>query len=362
MSILYSTYAKALYKNTHNRKEEKQINIYFFKSADIARDSLGELNVFYGKLTRDIGLFCEKNLKFKEAYQMFGYAFRVFQKHYNYFKKEYFYCLKHLTTNCVNLGQLENGLKYGIQLIEEITKEQPSYIDLLKNNNKVFLFNDSEDLQSFFWEQIHNMDGFTFNLIKIAKYLGEYDIGVKLGNIFFSIIDNPEDYIFPNYKNWLKASNQRVKELMKFKNEQNNNKDEFKLKSEIRLKDYGTKEKTIDNFIKVYLKCLFKGLKGIENKILARAYVSFIDNCKDPRLINASKSTINKLFYKVFFRDNGETFEEHFKNKILYFLLQKYKTNTKHDEEVEQNYQESKFELEILYFKFPKGESKLFDL
>ena len=62
-------------------KEENKIYSYFFKSADIARDSLGELNVFYGKLTRDIGLFCEKNLRFKEAHQMFGFAYKVFDKH-----------------------------------------------------------------------------------------------------------------------------------------------------------------------------------------------------------------------------------------------------------------------------------------
>lgn len=363
MSILYSTYAKALYKNTGNRKEENKIYLNFFKSADIARDSLGELNVFYGKLTRDIGLFCEKNLKFKEAHQMFGFAYKVFKKHKIYFKKEYFYCLKHLTKNCVNLGQLENGLNYGTQLVEEITKEKPTYIDLLKNNDNESIFFDTiNEKQSFFWEQITNMDGFTFNLIKIAKYLGEYDVGVKLGNIFFNIIENPIDYIFPNYKNWLKASNQRVKELIKFKNEQNNNKDEFKIKSEIRLRDYGNKEKTIDNFIKVYLKCLFKGLKGTDNKVLARAYVNFIENCKDPELINSSKNKINELFYKVFFRDNGETFEDYFKNKILYFILQKYKADSKNNIEVENNYRKSKFELEILYFKFPKGESKLFDL
>ena len=363
MSILYATYAKALYKNTRNRKEENKINLYFFKSADIARDSLGELNVFYGKITRDIGLFCEKNIKFKEAYQMFGFAYKVFKKHKNYFKKEYFYCLKHPTKNCINLSQLKNGLDYGIQLLEEITQEKPTYIDLLKNNDNKSNFPYEEiDKQSIFWEQIHNMDGFTFNLIKIAKYLGEYDTGVKLGNIFFSIIENPVDYIFPNFKNWLKASNQRVKELIKFKNEQNNNKDEFKIKSEIRLKDYGNKEKSIDNFIKLYLKCLFKGLKGIENKVLSRAYVNFIENCKEPKLINSNKNKINELFYKLFFRDDGETFEEHFKNKILYFLLQKYKTDNKNNIEVEKHYNTSKFELEIIYFKFPKGESKLFDL
>ena len=362
MSLLYSTYAKALYKNSLNRKEENKINLYFFKAADIARDSLGELNVFYGKLARDIGLFCEKNLEYKEAHQMFGYAYKVFDKHKNYFKKEYFYCLKHLTKNCVNLGQLKNGLNYGIQLIEEITKEKPSEIDLLKNKYMKGICNNENDLQSFFWEQIHNMDGFTFNLVKIAKYLGEYSTGVKIGNIFFSILDNPIDYIFPNYKNWLKASNQRVKELIRFKNEQNNNKDEFKLKSEIRLKDYGNKEKNIDNFIKVYLKCLFKDLNNVQNKVLARAYVNFIVNCQEKELINASKDRINDLFYHLFFRDNGETFEGHFKNKILYFLLQKYKVDTKNNAEVENNYQISKFELEILYFKFPKGKSKLFDL
>ena len=159
----------------------------------------------------------------------------------------------------------------------------------------------------------------------------------------------------------MKTSNYRVKEMMKFKNEQNNNKDEFKLKNEIRLKDYGNMDKNIDNFIKVYLKCLFKGLKETNNKVFARAFVNFIDNCKEPLLINASKNEINKLFYKLFFRDN-ETFEEYFKNKILYFLLQKYKSDLKNNAEVENNYQKSKFELEIIYFKFPKGESKLFDL
>ena len=364
MSILYSTYSKALYKNTLNRKEENKINLFFFKSADIARDSLGELNVFYGKLTRDIGLFCEKNLKFQEAFKMFGFALRVFDKHKSYFKKEYFYCLKHLAKNCVNLGKLEDGLDYGIKLIEEITKEKPTYIDFLKNNGNISIFGDIDEneLQSFFWDQIHNMDGFTFNLIKIAKYLGKYDVGVKLGNIFFSILENPVDFIFLKYKNWLKASNQRVYELIKFKNEQNNNKDEFKLKSEIRLKDYGVKEKSIDNFIKVYLKCLFKGLKGVDNKVFARAYVSFLDNCKEPELLNCSKHKINQLFYPLFFRDNGETFEQHFKNKILYFLLQKYKADIKNNIEIEKNFKNSKFELEIIYFKFPKGESKLFDL
>ena len=42
---------------------------------------MGELNVFYGKLTRDVGLFFEKNFKFYKAYQMFNIAYKVFKKH-----------------------------------------------------------------------------------------------------------------------------------------------------------------------------------------------------------------------------------------------------------------------------------------
>ena len=129
------------------------------------------------------------------------------------------------------------------------------------------------------------------------------------------------------------------------------------------MKDYGTiKEKSIDNFINLYLKCLFKGLKGIDNKVLARAYIGFIENCKEPSLLNATKNQIDEMFYKLFFRDNGETFEDHFKNKILYFLLKKYKEGNVNSVEIQKNYMISKYELEIIYFKFPKGESKLFDM
>ena len=373
MSIFYSTYAKALYKNTNNRNDENKINLFFFKATDIARDSLGELNIFYGKLTRDIGLFCEKNLCFKEAHQMFGYAFKVFSKHRINFKIEYFYSLKHLTKNCVNLGQLKDGLEYGIQLVEEIIKEKPNLLDLIRNEEIIPDINIDEDknfnekYEYYFWNKIHNMDGFTFNLVKIAKYLGEYDSGVKLGNILFKIIvkisDNPVEYIFKNYKNWIKFSQKRISDLNDLKNKQNNNKNEFQTKNEIKVKDYGTiKEKSVDNFINAYLKCLFRGLKGIENKVLARAYIGFIENCKEPSLLNASKNQIDELFYKLFFRDNGETFEEHFKNKILYFLLQKYKSGNINSVEIQKNYMISKNELEIIYFKFPKGESKLFDM
>ena len=374
ISILYSTYAKALYKNTINREKENIINGYFFKATEIARDSLGELNIFYGKLTRDIGLFCEKNLKFTEAHKMFSFAFKVFNKHKNKFKKDYFYSLKHLTKNCVNLGQLEEGLNFGLQLVEEIVKEKPTLLDLNINGENINNLNDEEiqeildkKYEYYFWNQIHNMDGFTFNLVKIAKYLGNYNAGVKLGNILFTIIekisDNVVDYTFKNYKNWLKFSNERISDLNKIKNKQNNNNNEFQAKNEIKMKDYGAiKEKSIDNFIKLYLKCLFRGLKGVDNKVLARSYISFIENCKEPSLVNASKNQINDMFYKLFFRDNGETFEDHFKNKILYFLFKKYKVGSVNSVEIQKNYLISKYELEIIYFKFPKEECHLFNM
>ena len=376
MCLLYSTYAKALYKNTNSRQKEDNIELYFFKATEIARNSLGELNIFYGKLTRDIGLFFEKNLKFKEAHKMFLCSYKVFNKHKNRFRKEYFYSLKHLTKNCVNLGQLKDGLNYGVQLVEEIVKELPTLIDLTNNGEDISKFVKGEEIKEeyikqkyeyYFWNQLHNMDGFTFNLVKIAKLLGEYDTGVKLGNMLFKIIskfsESPVDYTFKNYKNWLKFSNERISDLNRIKSKQNNNNNEFQSKNEIKVKDYGAiKEKTIDNFIKLYLKCLFKSLKGIENKVLARAYVSFIENCNEPSLDNASKNQIDEMFYKLFFRDNGETFEEHFKNKILYFLLKKYKVENMTSVEIQKSYLTSKKELEIMYYKFPKEECTLFDM
>ena len=373
MCILYSTYAKALYKNTSSREKENIIDSYFFNATEIARNSLGELNIFYGKLTRDIGLFYEKNLKFKDAHKMFSFAYKVFFKHKKRFKREYFYTLKHLVKNCVNLGQLQEGLDFGYQLVQEIAKEKPTELDLNIYGESIIdlkIGNDEEyeeKIRYYFWDKIHNMDGFTFNLVKIAKELKEYDTGVKLGNLLFKIIikihKHPIDYVFKNYKNWLRFSEERIADLNRIKNKQNNNKNEFQSKNEIKLKDYGKiKEKTIDNFINLYLKCLFRGLKGIENKVLARAYIGFIENCKEPSLVNASKEEIDEKFYKLFFRDNGETFEEHFKNKILYFLLKKYKVGSINSVEIQKNYNMSKYDLEIIYFKFPKGESKLFDM
>ena len=366
MCILYSTFAKALYKNIKNiinKDNEKNINTFFFKATNIARDALGELNIFYGKLTRDIGLFYEKNLIYQEAHKMFYLANKVYDKHKIRFKIEYFYTLKHLAKNCINLGQFKEGLDYGFRLVKEIVNEIPTLLDLTKGGediNNLNLENEEEynkKYECYFWDHIHNMDGFTFNLVQVAKYLCEYDTGVKLGNILFKIISkkskNSVDYKFYNYNNWLEFLDKRINDLNNLKNNQNNNKKDSESNNDIRLKDYGTnKIEIIDNFIELYLECLFRGLHGIDNKVLARAYIGFIENCNEPSLVNASRDEIDKKFYKIFFRDNGETFEEHFRNKILYFLYQKYKAGGVNSIEIQDNYNISKKEMQVIYFKF----------
>ena len=369
MCILYSTFAKALYKNIKNiinKDNEKNINTFFFKATNIARDALGELNIFYGKLTRDIGLFYEKNLIFKEAHKMFSLSNKVYDKHKIRFKNEYFYTLKHLVKNCINLGQFKEGLDKGFQLVNEIVEEKPTLLDLIKDGVDIHNLNseneedDNNKIEYYFWNHIHNMDnmdGFTFNLVQIAKYLGEYDTGVKLGNILFKIISkkskNPVKYTFNNYNNWLEFLEKRIYDLNNLKNNQNSNKKDSDSNNDIRLKDYGTsKIKNIDNFVELYLECLFRGLQGIDNKVLARAYIGFIENCNEPSLVNASKKEIDNEFYKIFFRDSGETFEEHFRNKILYFLRQKYKAGGVNSEEIQDNYNISKKEMQVIYFKF----------
>ena len=363
MCILYSTFAKALYKNIKNminKDNEKNINTFFFKATNIARDALGELNIFYGKLTRDIGLFYEKNLIFKEAHKMFSLSNKVYDKYKIRFKYEYFYTLKHLVKNCINLGQFKEGLDKGFKLVTEIAEEKLTSLELINDVKDIHNLNSENEKDNndktgyYFWDEIH-MSGFTFNLLQIAKYLGEYDTGVKLGNILFKIISkkkNPINSI--KYNNWLELLDKRIYDLNNLKNNQNSNKKDLDSNNDIRLKDYGTsKVKTIDNFVELYLECLFRGLQGIDNKVLARAYIGFIENCNEPSLVNASEGEIESEFYKIFFRDNGETFEEHFKNKILYFLRQKYKAGGVNSEEIQDNYNISKKEMQVIYFKFP---------
>ena len=42
---------------------------------------MGELNLFFGKLTRDVGLLYEKNFKFKDAYEMLYLSYKVFKSY-----------------------------------------------------------------------------------------------------------------------------------------------------------------------------------------------------------------------------------------------------------------------------------------
>ena len=358
ISILKSTYAKALFKNTRSRKEQTKIENNFNEAVTIARDSMGELNLYFGKLTRDVGMFYEKNFKFKEAYEMFYLSYKVFKKHKNAFKREYFYSLKNLTKTCVFLGRLQECLKYGIILVEEITKDSNKVLtDPLKVHDYSSLIADEKKITS--WDQIHNMNGFTFNLMKVAKYLKEYDYCVKIGNIFFTRIKNYKTFKISQFKNWLETSKNRTEKLMISKNNQNN-KGEIKLNREHRIEETGGKDKRIDSVIRCYLKCLFRGLRGVQNKTFARAYLAFLENCYNQEYSQMNQEKIDDLFYEMFFRPGTETFDQYIKNKVLYFLLQKYMRSKLNPDEIESSYNIAKKDLELIYYKFRKKSKKLF--
>jgi hypothetical protein len=250
-----------MYKNSFNRKEEKKIFMFFQQSIEIAKNSVGELNVFYGKLCRDVGLFFEKNFKFYEAYEYFINSYKVFRKKKNYFKRDYFYCLKYVSKTAVYLGRLKEGLEYGMKLIEEIINEDNlinnsnnnnsnnnsnnnkkdnksnennsidnfeeelySESDVHNNNNSILneidpldnniknIYNNNNNKKNIFWDSIHNMNGFVFNIMKIAKYLKEYEKGVFIGNLFFKFFPEPLKFYLKPFKNWLKTSQDRIKE------------------------------------------------------------------------------------------------------------------------------------------------------
>ena len=358
ISILKSTYAKALFKNTRSRRDQAKIESNFNEAVKIARDSMGDLNLFYGKLTRDVGMFYEKNFKFKEAYEMFYLSYKVFKKYKKAFKREYFYSLKNLTKTCVFLGRLQECLKYGIILVEEITKESnKTLIDPLKVQDYTSLLGEEKKVNS--WEQIHNMNSFTFNLMKVAKYLKEYDLCVKIGNIFFATIKNYKNFKITQFKNWLETSKNRTEKLMMSKNNQNN-KGEIKLNREHRIEEQPGKDKRIDSIIRCYLKCLFRGLKGSQNKAFARAYLSFLENCYNEEYNQMNQEKIDDLFYEMFFRSGIETFDQHLKKKILFFLLQKYMRENLNKDDVEHSYNLARKDLELIYYKFKRKAKKLF--
>ena len=358
ISILKSVYAKALFKNTKNRKDQTKIEKYFNESVIIARDSMGELNLFYGKLTRDVGMFYEKNFKFKEAYEMFCLSYKVFKKHKKLFKREYFYSLKNLTKTCVFLGRFQECLQYGIILVEEITKDNnKSSIDPLKVQDYTSLIAEEKKITP--WEQIHNMNAFTFNLMKVAKFLKEYDLCVKIGNIFFNRITNYKNFKISQFKNWLETSRLRTEKLMISKNNQNN-KGEIKLNREHRIEETPGKDKRIDSVIRCYLKCLFRGLRGIQNKTYARAYLAILENCYNQEYSQMNQEKIDELFYEMFFRPGVETFDQYLKNKILHYLLQKYKRENLNKDDIENSYNIARKDLELIYYKFRKKSKKLF--
>ena len=357
ISILKSTYAKALFKNTNSRLDQEKIEKNFNEAVAIARDSMGDLNLFYGKLTRDVGMFYEKNFKFKEAYEMFSLSYKVFKKHKKVFKREYFYSLKNLTKTCVFLGRLQECLQYGIILVEEITKESNRTLnDPLKVHDYSSLI--AEDKKITSWDQIHNMNAFTYNLMKVARFVKEFDLCVKIGNIFFTRIKNYKTFRIPQFKNWLRISEKRTEKLMLSKNNKNNKGE--KLNREHRIEETGGKDKRIDSIIICYLQCLFWGLKGIQNKTFARAYLSILENCNNEEYNKMSQEKIDELFYDMLFRPGEETFDQYFKNKILFNLLQKYTRSNLNKDDVETSYNNARKDLELIYYKYRKKAKKLF--
>ena len=388
ISILKSCYAKALYKNSYNRKEENKIDMLFINAVDIAKNCVGELNVFFGKLARDVGMFFDKNLKFYKAYQMYMMSAKVFDKHKSFFMKDYFYSLKYLTKACVYLGRLQEGLKCGHRLIREIYEQSEisssSQIGSLSSQGVPIAVNDPLKMEEIdniksgynsnnnnmnnnarkYWNMLHNLEGFTINLMKIAKHLTEYEIGIDIGNIFFKILPgNPPNFVLNPFKNWLKTSTERVKEIQNIRNDQTN-KGEYRYNSEIRLmeyeKDYNGKDKRIDNVIKLYLKCLIKSLKGVDNQTYAKAYVRYIERTKDNKKKANVPESLNDEFYKLFFRKGKERFDEYFKTKILYSIKQKFETEKYSGDEMEASFRKAVKELKLIYYKFK--DSKLFKL
>ena len=362
LAILKTSFAKAMYKNTNNRKEETKIFTLLKSAVEIAKDSLGELNIYYGKVARDAGMFFDKNLKFSEASNMYLIAYRVFKTHKKLMKKDYFYSLKYLTKSYVYLGDLDKGLKFGVILVNELYEDRPpTPVDSNQSKDNDSNVPNITIKRPNYWDILHNMTGFTLNLMKIAKNLMKYDIGVKMGNIFFELIPDYNRFSINPFKNWMKTSDERVKEMINIKNEQNN-KGEYRYNTEIRLKEYelqfNLKEKRIDNVIKVYLKCLFNGLNGIEHKTFANAYIYLTDNYKNG--INKNNvSKVNEEFYKLFFRKTGETFEEYFKTNILYYLTQKFEMK-KYGDEMNESIRKAVHELKIIYYKF--HDSKMFKM
>ena len=73
-----------------------------------------------------------------------------------------------------------------------------------------------------------------------------------------------------------------------------------------------------------------------------------------------NQEKIDELFYEMFFRVGVETFDEHLKNRILYYLLQKYSRENLNKEDIDNSYKIARRDLELIYYKFRKKAKKIF--
>ena len=56
----------------------------------------------------------------------------------------------------------------------------------------------------------------------------------------------------------------------------------------------------------------------------------------------------------MFFRPGAETFDQYIKNKVLFFLLQKYTRSNLNKEDIDNSYNSAKKDLELIYIIWQK--------
>ena len=87
-----------------------------------------------------------------------------------------------------------------------------------------------------------------------------------------------------------------------------------------------------------------------------------MENCYNEEYSQMNQEKIDELFYEMFFRAGIETFDQHLKKKILFFLLQKYTRENLNKDDVEHSYNLARKDLELIYYKFKKKSKKIFVL
>ena len=63
---------------------------------------------------------------------------------------------------------------------------------------------------------------------------------------------------------------------------------------------------------------------------------------------------------KCFLDRERKHFAQYIKNKVLFFLLQKYTRSNLNKEDIDNSYNSEKKDLELIYYKFRKKSKKLF--